>query len=99
MHYPILTDIDNGYALSLNLAIWVGEEMQQILESGGRKVPDYQGNQAWVMPIPATFVIAQDGRITARFIDPDYRKRMTIEDLLTALKSAQISAETEPKSW
>ena len=62
MHYPVLTDIDNGYALSLNLAIWVGEEMQQILESGGRKVPDYQGNQAWVMPIPATFVIAQDGR-------------------------------------
>ena len=99
VYYPILTDIDNGYALSLNLAIWVGEEMQQILESGGRKVPDYQGNQAWVMPIPATFVIAQDGRITARFIDPDYRKRMTIEDLLTALKAAQIPAETDPKSW
>ena len=50
--YPVLTDIDNGYALSLNLAIWVGEEMQQILEAGGRNVPDYQGNQAWVMPIP-----------------------------------------------
>ena len=95
---PILTDIDNGYALSLNLAIWVGEEMQQILESGGRKVPDYQGNQAWVMPIPATFVIAQDGRITARFIDPDYRKRMTIEDLLTALKSAQMRRAIDPKS-
>src|SRR4051812_7084427 len=30
--YPVLTDIDNGYALSLNLAIWVGDEMQQILE-------------------------------------------------------------------
>ena len=98
VYYPILTDIDNGYALSLNLAIWVGEEMQQILESGGRKVPDYQGNQAWVMPIPATFVIARDGSITARFIDPDYRKRMTIEDLLTALKSAQIPAKTDPKS-
>ncbi len=84
--YPILTDIDNGYALSLNLAIWVGEEMQQILEAGGRNVPDYQGNQAWVMPIPATFVIARDGIITARFIDPDYRKRMAVEDLLAALK-------------
>jgi peroxiredoxin len=73
VRYPVLTDIDNGYALSLNLAIWVGEEMQQILESGGRRVPHYQGNQAWVMPIPATFVIAQDGLIKARFIDPDYR--------------------------
>jgi peroxiredoxin len=95
VHYPILTDIDNGYALSLNLAVWVGEEMQRILESGGRNVPDYQGNHAWVMPIPATFVIAQDGVITARFIDPDYRKRMTIEQLLAALKNAQIPVESD----
>jgi peroxiredoxin len=95
VQYPVLTDIDNGYALSLNLAVWVGEEMQRILESGGRNVPDYQGNRAWVMPIPATFVIAQDGVITARFIDPDYRKRMTIEQLLAALKNAQIPAESD----
>jgi peroxiredoxin len=88
MRYPVLTDIDNGYALSLNLAIWVGDEMQRILESGGRKVPEYQDNQAWVMPIPATFVVGRDGLITARFIDPDYRKRMTIEDLRAALRAA-----------
>jgi peroxiredoxin len=93
--YPILTDIDNGYALSLNLAIWVGEEMQQILESGGRNVPRYQGNEAWVLPIPATFVVGQDGIITARFIDPDYRNRMTIEDLLAALRDARIPTELD----
>jgi peroxiredoxin len=89
VRYPVLTDIDNGYALSLNLAIWVGDEMQKLLEARGRQLPDYQGNKAWVLPIPATFVIAQDGIIAARFIDPDYRKRMAIEDLLLALKRAQ----------
>ena len=93
VRYPVLTDIDNGYALSLNLAIWVGDEMQRILESGGRQLPDYQGNNAWVLPIPATFVVAQDGIIAARFIDPDYRKRMAIEDLLSALNSGQSQGE------
>jgi peroxiredoxin len=93
MRYPVLTDMDNGYALSLNLAIWVGDEMQKILESAGRQLPDYQGNNAWVLPIPATFVIAQGGTITARFIDPDYRKRMTIEDLLKALQDAYSQGE------
>ena len=93
VRYPVLTDIDNGYALSLNLAIWVGDEMQRILESGGRQLPDYQGNNAWVLPIPATFAVAQDGIIAARFIDPDYRKRMAIEDLLSALKSGQSQGE------
>ena len=27
--FPILTDIDNGYAMSLNLAVWVGDELRQ----------------------------------------------------------------------
>jgi peroxiredoxin len=92
VRYPILTDIDNGYALSLNLAVWIGDEMQRILEAGGRNVPAYQGNETWVMPIPATFVIDRSGVITARFIDPDYRNRMTIEELLAALEAA-ISAD------
>ena len=61
-------------------------------------MPDYQGNQTWVMPIPATFVVARDGVVTARFIDPDYRNRMTIEELLAALKAAQSGDESERKA-
>jgi peroxiredoxin len=98
VRYPVLTDIDNGYALSLNLATWVGDEMQKILESGGRQLPDYQGNNAWVLPIPATFVIAKDGTITARFIDLDFRKRVAIKDLLKALQDAQSQGEAGRKA-
>ena len=29
--FPVLTDLDNGYALSLNLAIWLGSEIQRSL--------------------------------------------------------------------
>ena len=53
----------------------------------GRDIPKYQGNTSWMFPIPATFVVAQDGRIRARFVDPDYRKRMEIDGLLAALQS------------
>lgn len=93
LHYPVLTDIDNGYALSLNLAIWVGEEMQTLMAASGRDLPRYQGNEAWFLPIPATFVLAADGTIAARFVDPDYRRRMTVEDMLGALKDAKKSVE------
>ncbi len=84
--FPILTDKDNGYALSLNLTIWVGAEMQRMME-GIRDLPSYQGNSAWMLPIPATFVVGREGRIRARFMDPDYRKRMAIADMLAALRS------------
>jgi peroxiredoxin len=84
--FPVLTDMDNGYAMSLNLAIWVGGEMREYMISIGRDLPSYQGNDAWMLPIPATFVVAPDGRIKARFIDPDFRRRMDVEDLVAALK-------------
>ena len=83
--FLVLTDMDNGYAMSLGLAIWVGDEMQKVIAER-HQLPEYQGNDAWVLPIPATFVVGQDRRIKARFVDPDYRKRMAIEDLLAAMR-------------
>jgi peroxiredoxin len=84
--FPILTDADNGYALSLNLTVWVGAEIKNMME-GRLDLPDFQGNSSWMLPIPATFVVGRDGLIRARFIDPDYRKRMMIADMMAAMRS------------
>src|SRR5262245_42059266 len=86
--FPVLTDVDNGYALSLNLAIWIGPDLKDLLSSFGRLLPEYQGNDAWILPIPATFVVGRDGRVKARFVDPDFRRRMSIEELVAALQTA-----------
>jgi peroxiredoxin len=87
--FPVLSDMDNGYAMSLNLAIWVGSEMEDYIRARGHELPRFQGNDSWTLPIPATFVIGSDGRIAARFVDPDYRKRAAIEDLTEAVKSCR----------
>ena len=84
--FPILSDMDNGYALSLNLTVWVGAELQRMLEDRVN-MPAFQGNSSWMLPIPATFVVGREGLIRARFIDPDYRKRMTITEMLAAMRS------------
>jgi peroxiredoxin len=84
--FPVLTDIDNGYALSLNLAIWLGPEIQKLLSY--QDMASFHGNEGWLLPIPATFVVGRDGLVKARFVDPDFRKRMAIEDLIAALKAA-----------
>ena len=87
--FPILTDFDNGYAMSLNLAFWVGAEMQQMMCEAGWDVAPSQGSDTWLLPIPATFVVGTDGVVTSRFVDPDYRKRMAIEDLLSAVAGSR----------
>jgi peroxiredoxin len=53
----------------------------------GVRLDMYQGNDAWFVPIPATFVVGADGIIAARFVDPDFRRRMEIDDILSALSS------------
>lgn len=84
--FPMLTDLDNGYALSINLAIWLGAEIQRLLSY--QDMAKFHGNDGWMLPIPAVFVVGRDGIVKARFVDPDFRKRMEIDDLLAALEQA-----------
>ena len=84
--FPVLSDIDLAYALEVGLAVWIGEEMTALYSARGITLSQFQGNDAWLLPIPATFVVARGGRITARFVDPEFRRRMSIESILTALK-------------
>jgi peroxiredoxin len=85
--FPVLSDMDNGYALSLGLVMWVGEEVCRLYSSDGLNLPEFTGSAGWFLPLPATFVVGRDGRVIARFIDPEFRKRMAEEAILTALAS------------
>ena len=84
--FPILSDIDNGYALEMGLAIKILDEKRQAMIAAGWDISRYAGNKSWTLPIPGTFVVGPDGRVKARFVDPDYRKRMDVVDILAALK-------------
>jgi len=85
--FPVLVDMDNAYAMSLGVAFWMGDELKKImLKNPDWDISSFQGNDSWVLPVPATFVVDRDGIITARFLDPDFRRRMSIEELLAALR-------------
>jgi peroxiredoxin len=82
-----LSDIDNAYALSLGLAMWVGEPLRALMSGSGWRLDAFQGNDAWLLPLPATFVVGPNGVILARFVDANFRERMEIADILKALRS------------
>lgn len=86
--FPILTDIENGYALSLGLVFWVGDEMRELMLARNADPAESQGNESWLLPVPATFIVGRDGLIKARHVDPDYRTRMEIDKVLQALNLA-----------
>lgn len=85
--FSVLSDMDNGYALLLNLAFYVGDEKKAYMSAAGWNITPFTDSDAWTLPIPATFVVGRDGLVKARFIDPDYRKRMDVGDILAALST------------
>lgn len=85
--FRVLTDLDLGYALSLGLVFWVGEKIMNTYKGFGIDLEQFQGNGGWLLPIPATIVVGRDGRVKARFVDPDFRHRMRIEDVVEAVRA------------
>jgi peroxiredoxin len=83
--FRVLTDLDLAYALSLGLVFWVGDQIKQTYLGFGIDLGEFQGNGGWLLPIPATVVVGRDGRVKARFVDPDFRHRMAIEEILGAV--------------
>jgi peroxiredoxin len=82
-----LSDMDNSYAMELGLVIWLGERVQKLLSASGLSLEKVQGNDSWFVPIPATFVLDSKGLIVARYVDPDFRTRMGVDEILTIVSS------------
>jgi peroxiredoxin len=95
--FPVLTDLDNGYALLLNLAFWVGDEKREAMKESGFNIEPYNGNDTWMLPVPATFVIGRDGLVKTRYIDPDYRRRMELNAIMEAV-AAECDGERRLRS-
>jgi peroxiredoxin len=89
--FPFLSDVDNGYALALNLAIWVPDDMSALIAAAGWDVPSYQGGEAWILPVPSVFVVDQEGIVRFRHVDPDYRRRLEPSVLIEAAAAFRMS--------
>lgn len=84
--FPILSDMDLGYSLSLGLVFWVGDAIQRLYQSVGVDLERYQGNGAHFLPMGAKFVVGQDGLIKARQVNIEFRERMEPGAVLAALR-------------
>ncbi|MBS0245168.1 MAG: AhpC/TSA family protein [Proteobacteria bacterium] len=83
--FPILSDVDLGYALSLGLVYWVGAEVKQLYDRLGLDLERFQGHPGFFLPLAAKFIVGRDGLVKARQVDIDYRQRMDPAAILDAL--------------
>lgn len=85
--FEVLSDVGNFVARRFGLVYALPEDLREALRSNNKALPAINGDGSWELPVPATYVIAPDGRIVLASIEVDYRKRLEPDAILTALKS------------
>jgi peroxiredoxin len=73
--FPVLSDVDLGYTLSLGLIYWVGTEVALLYQKLGIELERYHSNDHLFLPLAAKFVLAQDGSVVARYVNVEFRER------------------------
>lgn len=84
--FPVLSDVGNKVANDFGLVFTVDSRIQAMyLQRLGNDLPNLNGDDSFTLPLPATYVIGQDGVITYAYVNANYRLRADPEDVLVAL--------------
>ena len=83
--FQVLSDVGNRVARQFGLVFSMDQELRPVFDQFGIHLPDHNGDENWELPLPATYVIGNDGRIAYAFVNADYTKRAEPEDIIAAL--------------
>jgi peroxiredoxin len=88
MAFSVLSDqgahVASQYGIAWEVPAFLAEHMRVDRELDLDVINNGNGS---ILPIPATFVIAQNGKIKWRFVDVDYRTRAEPDDIIHALST------------
>ncbi|TKC88289.1 AhpC/TSA family protein [Trinickia terrae] len=86
--FPILSDAHNEVAAAFGLRFALPDYLVDLYKQLKNDLPAFNGDPGWTLPMPARYVIGQDGTILYAEVNPDYTHRPDPADMLPALRSA-----------
>jgi peroxiredoxin len=87
--FDILTDRGNEVAARFGLRFSLPDYLREVYRTFPLDLEKFNGDASWTLPMPARFLIDQDGIIRWAESDPDYTTRPEPEDTLEALRVLQ----------
>jgi peroxiredoxin len=84
--FPILWDEKSKVSTAFGLTFSLPEDLKQVYLGFGNDLAVRNGDPAWVLPVPARFVIDADGIVRSVEADPDYTHRPPVAGTLAALR-------------
>ena len=78
----MIFDKNSEIARQFDLIYTLADEEIALFEARGVHLDDINESGKWELPLPATYVIAQDRTVAWQFVDVDFRARCCPVDLL-----------------
>jgi peroxiredoxin len=85
--FDVLSDIDNLLGMECGLVFRLPDSLRRAYLEKGIDLERLNGNDLWLLPAPATFVIASDGTVAKSFLDIDFRYRVEPAEILKTVQA------------
>lgn len=84
--FPILFDEGGKMAEAYGVAFKVDDKTVNRYKMAGINLLENNQQKTAVLPVPAVYIVNRDGSITYRYFDDNYRKRVSVQEIIKNIK-------------
>lgn len=88
LSFPILSDAKGKVGEAFGLRFQLPDYLVDLYRKVKNDLPTFNDDPSWTLPMPARYVIGQDGVILYSEVNPDYTHRPEPEDMIPVLQRA-----------
>lgn len=91
--FPLLADVGGNLARLCGVHFELNDAHIAFYRRLGIDLPACHAETGWELPLPATYVVGQDGSVAYVFVDADWTKRAEPEDVVAAVRGLAQAAD------
>ena len=84
--FPLLTDVDGKMAAAYAVSFKVDDRTVNRYKMAGIDLLKTNVQKEATLPVPAVYIINKEGSVTYRYFDDNYRKRVSVKEILANIK-------------
>ena len=74
--FALLSDVGNRVARQFGLVFKLDEAVRGAYQQVGADLPEFNGTDAWDLPMAGTFLVDRSGIVRLAFVNPDFTRRL-----------------------
>ncbi|HMP91601.1 MAG TPA: peroxiredoxin-like family protein [Phnomibacter sp.] len=83
--FPLLHDADLSIINAYQVAFPLKDDVLNRYKNAGIDLQTINGNKGNILPVPALYIVNQEGVIVYSFYDPNYRNRAPVAEILSKI--------------